>query len=333
MSPIKLICMKFIKSLTVVAALTGVGLPVAAQSSISDKPIRLVVGYPPGGGSDMVARTVGIKLSQRLGQPVVVENRPGASGMIAADAVARSRPDGYTLIMMPADSHSIAPHVYPNIRYKALEDFTYLALIGRQPMALVVRNGVPVNNAQEFIEYARKRGEEMTFASYGVGSSSHVAMAMLEQHGNFKIRHIPYPGSAPALAAVLSGTVDAMMMPTPLAIPNAQSGKLKIIGVAAQKESSVAVGQPHFGAQGVPVDASAWVGIMGPANMPAEIVGKLNQALTQVLQDEAMKKSLEATGTEVIADQNGLSQLKNFYSTEYARWGSAVKGAGIKADQ
>lgn len=333
MKTLKLTSMKLAQVLTVAAALTGLSLPAAAQSNASDRSIKLVVGYPPGGGSDIVARTVGAKLAQKLGQPVIVENRPGASGMIAADVVARSRADGSTLIMMPADSHSIAPHVYPNIKYKALNDFTYLALIGAQPMALIVRNDVPVSNVREFIEYARKQGQDMTFSSYGIGSSSHVAMAMLEQYGNFKIRHIPYPGSAPALAAVMAGTVDAMMLPTPLAIPNAQSGKVKMIGVASQKESSVAVGQPYFGSQGVPVDASAWVGIMGPANMPAEITARLNQALTQILNDEALMKSLEATGTQVIANQNSLPQLKNFFSTEYVRWGDAVKAAGIKAGE
>lgn len=325
--------MKLVHAVMMAAALAGFSLPAAAQSNASDKSIKIVVGYPPGGGADMVARTVGARLSQKLGQPVVVENRPGASGMIAADAVARSRADGHTLIMMPVDSHSIAPHVYPNIKYKALNDFTYLALIGRQPMALVVRNGIPVTNVREFVDFARKQGQEMTFASYGIGSSSHVAMAMLEQYGSFKIRHIPYPGSAPALAAVMSGTVDAMMLPTPLAIPNAQSGKIRMIGVATQKESTVAVGHPFFGSQGVPVDASAWVSIMGPANMSADVTARLNQALSQILQEDALIKSLEATGTQVIANQNSLAQLKDFFSTEYVRWGGAVKAAGIKVDE
>lgn len=325
--------MKFVQVLVMAAAMTGLSLPTAAQAIASNQAIKLFVGYPPGGGSDIVARAVADKLSQNLGQPVVVENRPGANGTIAAELVARSRPDGQTLLMMPVDSHSIAPQVLTNVRYKPLQDFTYLALIGAQPMALVVRNGVPVSNVREFIDYAKKRGQGMTFASYGIGSSSHVAMAMLEQYGGFKIRHIPYPGSAPALAGVMSGTVDAMMLPTPLAIPNALSGKVTMIGVATQKESSVAVGQPYFGAQGIPVDASAWVSIMGPANMPAPITAKLNQALTQILQDEGLRKTLENTGTQVIADQNSLPQLKHFFSTEYVRWGDAVKAAGIKLDE
>lgn len=307
--------------------------PLHAQAQFPDKPIKMVVGYSAGGGSDVLARSISSKLSQRLGQPVVVDNKPGASGMIGAEYVAKSKPDGYTLIMMSADSHSIAPHVYPKMRYSTTQDFTPLALIGFQPMGLVVRTGIPVTTVKEFIEYAGSSKEALTFSSYGIGSSSHVAMAMLEQYGGVKLRHIPYPGSAPAIGAVIAGVVDAMMVPTALAIPNHKNGKVKLIAVATEKESAVAAGYPTFASQGIPLDTSIWMGIMGPANIPAATVMLLNEELNAVIADEGVRRTLQNTGTEVLNEKASSERFKAFSESESGKWGQAVKKAAISISE
>ena len=243
---------------TVVAAalLAAATCGTNALAQFPEKPIKMVIGYPSGGGSDVLDRSIASKLSQRVGQPVLVDNKPGASGMIGTDFVANSKPDGYTLIMMSADSHSVAPHVYSRMRYDAAQDFTAIALIGFQPMALLVRNGIPVSTVRQFVDYIRSSKEALTFASYGIGSSSHVAMAQLEQHSGIELRHIPYQGSAPAIGAVMAGVVDAMVVPTALAIPSHRDGRVKLIAVATQQESSVAAGLPTFRAQRMPLDTS-----------------------------------------------------------------------------
>ncbi len=294
-----------------------------------ERPVKIVVGYPAGGGADSVARSVGNKLSERLGVPVVIENKSGASGMIAADMVAKSKPDGYTLLMMPADSHSIAPHVYQGIKYDALKDYTYLTLIGRQPMALIVQNSLPVENIHDFIKLAKEKGDSLTYASFGIGSSSHVAMAMLEQYGDFKMRHVPFQGSAPGLVAVMGGVVDAMMIPAPLAIPSAKEGKIKLLGIAAQHESSVAVGQPYFGTENIPIDASVWVGIMGPAGLPDAVAKKLNTELALAIKDEGLRTTLLNTGTEPNDGDNSIEFLGDYYQAEYKKWGEAVEASEI----
>ena len=206
---------KFLRWLASIFLFTVGGFLLAAPAlaDYPDRPIKLVVAYPAGGATDVTARAVAQRLSERLKQAVVVENRAGAAGMIGTDYVAKAAPDGYTLMFTAADTHSINPHVYPKITYDARKDFTPIAQVGYLPIALIVSPQLQAKNVAEFIALARKSPGKMSYASFGVGSSGHVAMEMLNIQSKIELLHVPYQGAAPAIAAVMAGQVDAMMVP------------------------------------------------------------------------------------------------------------------------
>jgi len=214
------------KCLTAAAGLAvTLGLAFAATTlsvraaDYPDHPIKMVVAYPAGGATDVMARAIAQRLGDRLKQPVVIDNRPGASGQIGTDVVAKSAPDGYTLIFTAADTHSINPHVYPKIAYDARRDFTPVAQVGYLPLALIVNPSVKATNVKEFIALAKAQPGKLTYASFGVGSSSQVAMEMLKAETKIDLLHVPFQGAAPAVTAIIGGQVDAMMVPLTLAAP------------------------------------------------------------------------------------------------------------------
>lgn len=301
-----------------------------AQGTYPDRPIRLVVPYNAGGGTDVLARSVAAATSKILKQSVVVENRPGASGMIGSDYVAKSAPDGYTLVMTAADTHSVNPHVYPKISYDARKDFIPVAQVGLLPYALVINPKIKANNLQEFIALAKSQPGKLTYASWGVGSSSQVAMEMLIVMQKLQILHVPFTGAAPAMTAVLGGQVDAMFVPLSLAVPNAQAGKVKILGLGAPKRFADAPNVPTLVEQGVDLNTSPWIGILGPAKMSPAAAETFANALIQAGKEPGLQEALTKGGLIIeILDPKRFGQ---FLSTEYDRWGATVKAAGIKAD-
>ncbi|HYG45571.1 MAG TPA: tripartite tricarboxylate transporter substrate binding protein, partial [Bordetella sp.] len=231
----------------------------------------MVVPYPAGGSTDVVARAIAQHMGARLKQPVIVDNKPGASGMIGTEWVAKSAPDGYTLEFTASDTHSINPSVYRDIRYDAKRDFTPVGLVGYLPLALVARASLPVDTTAELIVLARQKPEQLTYASYGVGSSSQVAMEMLNTSTGIKLLHVPFQGAAPAMTAILAGQVDVMMVPLTMADPNYRAGKVKILGVALQKPFPGLEDLPTFESQNLPISARAWLGIFGPAKLPEPV--------------------------------------------------------------
>ena len=195
------------------------------------RPVKIIVTFPPGGGMDTMARLIAGPLGDRLKQPLVVENRPGASGLIGAEAAAKSPADGYTLLMGSADTHAINPAVFTNIRYDAIKDFAPVALLGDLPMTLIVNPNVKANSIAEFIALVKANPGKMTYSSWGIGSGSQIAMETLLQPAGGKMLHVPFPGSAPAIAALMGGQVDAMMVTLPTSEPNHVGGKVRILGV------------------------------------------------------------------------------------------------------
>lgn len=305
-------------------------LPVPAAAEYPEKPIRLVVPWPAGGGSDVVARVVAQPLGERLKQPIVVENRPGANGAIGSDVVAKAAKDGYTLVWVTADTHAINPHVYPKLNYDPRRDFAAVGIAGYFPYALVVNPAFPAANVADFVAQAKQRPGKITFASWGIGGSAHVAMEMFKQQGGFDVLHVPFQGAAPAMQAVIGGQVDSMIVPMSVADPHSRGGRVKMLGLAAPSRFPGAPELRTFAEQGVPVNAGTWVGIMAPAGTPRDILLRLNRALNSVIESQQTRQALLKLNTE--PSTMTVEQFKSFVDGEYERWGKTVREAKIKAD-
>jgi tripartite-type tricarboxylate transporter receptor subunit TctC len=301
-----------------------------ASAQYPEKPVRLVVPWPAGGGSDVVARVVAQPLGERLKQSVVVENRPGANGAIGSDVVARAPKDGYTLIWVTADTHAINPHVYPKLTYDPRRDFAAVGMAGYFPYALVVNPRFPAASVAEFVAQAKQHPGKITFASWGIGGSAHVAMEMFKQQGGFDVLHVPFQGAAPAMQAVIGGQVDSMIVPMSVADPHARGGRVKMLGLAASNRFAGAPDLRTMAEQGVPVNAGTWVGIMAPAGTPGDILARLNRELNAVIVSQPVRETLLKLNTE--PSTMSVEQFKAFVDSEYERWGKTVRDAKIKAD-
>ena len=314
-------------------ALFTLAWPHALAQNYPERPIRMVVAWPAGGGTDSVARIVARHLGERLKQTVIVENRSGASGVVGTEYVARAEPDGYTIQYTVADSHSINPHVFSNVRFDALADFTPVSMVGSMPNALVVNPKVPVNTVAEFIQAARENPGKYTYGSWGVGSGGHIRMESFNNFAGIKTLHIPYQGSGPALLALVSGQVDAMMAPYGLAEANWKAGKVRMLAVDTPTRMEVAPGLPTFAEQGVPLSFSFWQGILVPARVPAHVVNRLNQEMTAILANPQVRAELSKAGVTVGA--MGVTSIKDtrvYFESEFVRWGKVIKEARITAE-
>ncbi len=306
--------------------------PALAQQTYPDRPIKMIVAWPAGGGTDSVARIVARHLGERLKQPVVVENRSGASGMVGTEFVARAAPDGYTIQYTVADSHSINPHVFPNVRYDALKEFTPVTMVGSMPNALIVNPKVPAKTIDEFIKLARENPDKYTYGSWGIGSGGHIRMEAFNKFANIRTTHVPFQGSAPALLAVVAGHVDAMMAPYGLAEQNWRAGQVRILGVDTPNRMERAPEAATFAEQGVPLDFSFWQGVLVPARTPEPIVARLNQEMRAVLDDPGARAELSKVG--VMVGSLGVTASKDskaYFESEYERWGKVIREAKITA--
>jgi tripartite-type tricarboxylate transporter receptor subunit TctC len=300
-----------------------------AAAEYPTKPIKIIVTFPPGGGMDTMARLISGPLGDRLKQPLVVENRPGASGLIGAEAAAKSPADGYTLLMGSADTHAINPAVFTNIRYDAIEDFAPVALLGDLPMTLIVNPNVKANSIAEFLALVKASPDKMAYSSWGIGSGSHIAMETLLQPADGKMLHVPFPGSAPAIAALMGGQVDAMMVTLPTSEPTHVAGKVRILGVTPIRRPA---GSPDYPRAGMPADVAIWVGVFAPAKTPPEIVNQLNRELKAMMDAPAVRASFAKTGLEVVPTVGAPAEFARFVQASYAAWGKTVRAANIKVD-
>jgi tripartite-type tricarboxylate transporter receptor subunit TctC len=301
-----------------------------ASAEYPDKPIRLVVPWPAGGGSDVVARIVALPMGERLKQSVVIDNRPGANGAIGSDVVARAPKDGYTLIWVTADTHAINPHVYPKLTYDPRKDFASVGIAGYFPYALVANPAFPASSVAEFTARAKQNPGKVTFASWGIGGSSHVGMEMYMQQAGIQALHVPFQGAAPAIQAVVAGQVDAMVVPMSVADGYAKGGKLKLIGLAAPNRFAGAPDLKTMAEQGISVNAGTWVGIMAPAGTPPEVLAILNRALNATIESAATREALLKLNTE--PSTMSVPQFKAFVDSEYDRWGKTIRDARIKLE-
>ena len=307
-----------------------------AQGAFPNKPVRIVVPFPAGGTTDIVARLISTDLQKTWGQPVVVENRAGAGGGIGADAVAKSPPDGYVMLMGTVGTQAINLPLYTQgggkLSYHPLNDFTPITNIAAVPNVMVVPASLPVNSVKEFIEYARARPGKLNMASSGNGTSIHMAGELFKNLTKIYMVHLPYRGSAPALQDLIAGNTQVMFDNLPSALPQIKAGKLTALAVTSG-ERSVALPDVPTIAEAGPVkgfEASSWFGLLAPAGTPPEIVNRLQQETAKALATPALKERLVSQGA--IPSGNTPAQFTQFIAAEAKKWAQVVKTSGAKVD-
>jgi len=304
----------------------------ASAQSYPNKPIRLVVPYPAGGPLDIMARAIGQKLTEAWKQPVVVDNRAGAGGNIGADFVAKSAPDGYTLLMGAVATHAINPSLYSKIPYDPVKDFAPVALVAQVPNILVVNPALPAKTVQELIDLARAKPGYLNFASGSTGSTGHLAGELFNTMAGVKMVHIPYKGAAPATADLLGGQVQLMFDNLASALPNVKAGKLRALAVTTLARSPAMPDLPTIAESGLPgFDLTTWFGILVPAGTPPEIVARLNAEIVRALNAKDMRERLEKMGAEPPAN-NTPEHFAAFIRAEAAKYAKVVKESGAKVD-
>jgi tripartite-type tricarboxylate transporter receptor subunit TctC len=303
---------------------------VAAAQAYPAKPLRMLVGFAPGGANDILARIVAGRMSESLGQPVVVDNRPGNSGLIAAEALAKAPPDGYTLMLGSTGTQTMAPHL-SRLAFDALNSLAPVSLVGSTPSALVVKPGLPVQNVQELIEHARRRQGQVTYASSGNGTTLHLAAALFASLAEVQMVHVPYKGNAPALNDVVGGQVDLMFSALPPLLPLARAGKLRILAVGSLERHRSAPEIPTVDEQGLRgYEAGTWYGVLTTAGTPAPVLERLAAEVRKALQDPKAREAIVAQGVDPRSTTP--AEFGELFRAEYARWGKFIKDAGIRAD-
>ena len=318
-----------VKTILIAVALAVVA-PVVSAQNFPTKPVRILVGFGAGGATDIVARTLAQSLTADWKQNVLVENRAGASGMIAAEMTAKAPPDGYTLMITPQTSLAVAPALYGKAPYDTMRDFTPITLTGYTPLLMVVHPSFPVKNFKEFIALAKKSKEPITFGSGGVGSSPHMAGELMAAQLGIKITHVPYKGENPALADTVGGQIPVMFGNLPVAIPHVQSGRLRGIANTWSTRSPLAPEIATVAEAGFKDYAIAtWFGLLGPANMPPELVARIQRDTARMFNTPATKEKLTGMGVDLVL--NSPEQFREYLRTAIARYTKVIKDAGIKA--
>lgn len=312
------------------ALLLATGAASAAAQAYPHKPIRLVVPYPPGGIGDTLARELGTQLGTRLGQPVIVDNRPGASQMIGAEAVARSAPDGYTLFLGSLSSLVLNSYSHKSITYDGFKDFAPVSMFFNTPLYLVVNPAMPVKNVQEFVAYAKAHPGKISFGSIGTGSSLHLAGEMFKTAAGVDMLHVPYKGSVPAVTDLMGGQIQAMFDAGTSSLPQARGGKLRVLGVTSGKRASGTPDIPAI-AETVPgYDASFWFAIVAPAGTPKPIVDRLSSEINAILKQPALRDRYKGDGVELSGSTP--EELAAQMRADLPRWTAIQKHAGVKPE-
>jgi len=302
-----------------------------AQAPYPAKPIRLVVPFPPGGTTDILARIVAQKLTEAWGQPVVVDNRPGAGGNIGAELVAKSAPDGYTLLMGTVGTHAINASLYAKLPYDHVKDFAPVILVAGVPNVLVVNPSVPVNSVAELIAYAKANPGKLNFASSGSGTSIHLSGELFRTMAGVQITHVPYKGSAPAIADLVGGQVQLMFDNLPSSLAQIKAGKLRALAVTSDKRAPALPDVPTMAEAGLPgFEASSWFGVLAPAGTPPAIVGKLHAEIAKWLATPDAREKLSAQGANLAGF--GPEEFARYIGSETAKWAKVVKESGAKVD-
>jgi tripartite-type tricarboxylate transporter receptor subunit TctC len=312
------------------AALAILSFDVAAQP-YPNKPIRLMVPFPPGGSTDIVARIVAQKLGAQLGQSLVIENRGGAGGTLGTAVVAKAPADGYTLTVGTTSTHVVAPSVYQKLEYDPVKDFAPISLIAVTPYLLVVNPAVPAKNLKELVGLMKAQPGKLNYASAGVGSTTHLAMEMLKSVSNTYALHIPYNGNGPAGTAVIAGQVEILFGSLPAVLPHAKSGRVRALAVGTPKRSPSLPDVPTVAESGYPgFDASLWLAFMAPAGTPAAVIERLQKEIVAAVNSKETSESLDKNGAEPLTSTP--AELAAMIKDGVAKYATVVKAAGVKPE-
>ena len=319
------------KSAVVVAVLTVLSCDLCLAQPYPGKAIRFIVPYAPGGGTDITARAIAQKLTGALGQPVVVENRSGAGGIVGTDAAAKAQPDGYTIVIGTTGPLAINPSMYSKLPYDVFRDFAPISLIATAPHVLVVHPSLPSRSVKELVALAKRRPSQLTFSSGGIGGSNHLSAEMFNVMAQVQTVHVPYRGAGPAVIAVVSGEVSFAFLDVLATLPHVKSRRLRGLAVTGAKRSNAAPELPTMAEAGLPGYLSGvWYGILAPARTPKEIIDRLNHEVVRALRDDEIRARMTAEGTEVVASSP--DEFAKFIKTENERWARVVRQARVRAD-
>ena len=321
---------RFLRPSVAAAALLLSLCAAAASAQYPSRPIRLLVPNPPGGATDTIARVVAPRLGEALGQPVVVENRPGSNGNLSSELAARAAPDGYTLLLGQDSQIVISPHLYANLPVDTLKDLAPVATLVTTQMVLATNSALPVNNLQEFLEYARRARPPLAYASIGNGSQHHLTMEMLKARAGIELVHIPYKGGGPATIALLAGEVPVMFGGNSVT-GHIRAGKLRGLAVAGKKRSATFPELPTLSESFPGFEVTAWIGIFTAAGVPAPVISRLHGEINRLLSSTDMREKVRSVGglEPFISTPEEFSAL---IRTEHAKYGEAVKAVGVKID-
>lgn len=303
---------------------------VLAQAYPS-KPIRMIVPFPAGGGVDYIGRLVGKGVSERLGQQVIIDNRPGANAILGLEVLKAAPPDGYTIAAASAGPLAVNPFIYSKLPHDTLRDFTQIASMCNFPLLLVVHPSLPVKNVKELIALARSRPGEISYASPGAGNSSHLAGELFNSMAKVKILHVPYKGMAPAVVSTVSGEAPILYASIPPILPHVRSNRVRVLGVGNAQRIPTLPDVPTISEAGLPgYEAYAWGGMIGPANMPRDVVMKLNAAIVDTLKQKDVIDKMLADGT--VPTPSSPEEFTAYMKAELKKWGAVVKMANIKLE-
>lgn len=302
----------------------------AQAQTYPTKPIRLIVPFPAGGATDLFARSLSQKLGERLGQSVVVDNKPGAGGTLGSDLAAKAAADGYTLLLSTTSTHSIGPNLNPKIPYDAMRDFTPIGQVGNAPSIMLVPNNSPAKTVQEWIEYARKNPGKLNYASSGNGTIVQLTAELFKSQANLFVVHIPYKGTALAIPDLVSGKVDVLFDSLPTGLPHVKEGRLRALGVTSAKRTPLAPDLPPISDVLPGYESTTWFGLFGPKGLPPEVVTRVNMAANQVLKDPEVVDRLTRLGIEPVGGTP--AQFTAMLTTELSKWKKIITERKITLD-
>jgi tripartite-type tricarboxylate transporter receptor subunit TctC len=315
-----------------VALLFSVAAQPAQADDFPNRPIHIVIAFPPGGPTDFVGRIVAEKTKDTLGQSVIIDNKPGANGTLGGEFVAKSDPDGYTLFLTTAGAVTVSPHIMAGIHYDALRDFAPIALVTTVTEVLVVTPQFGIKTVKELVALAKEKPGTIPFASTGIGSPPHLAQELLDASAGVQFLHVPYRGAAPALTDLLAGQVKVLSADVPVLIAQIKAGTVVAIGAAGQKRDAILPDVPTLAEQGYPnTDASNWYGLLAPAKTPAAVIAKINDAVNAALNDPPTHDKLVQAGATPAGGSP--ESFGTFMKAEYEKWGRVVAERGIKDTQ
>lgn len=325
--------MRSIASLALAAAV-GFGLlqpgSAVAQEDFPNRQVTLVAAFPPGGTVDLLARTLGQRLMEKWKQTVIVENRPGASGIVGSQAVARAAPDGYTLMVVPM-THVTNSSLLPNVPYDPLKDFTPISLLATQPLMLVVNPAFPAKSVADLITLAKSHPGKYNCGSGGNGTSQHLACELFKSSTGVDLRHVPYRGNAQAMTDVIGGQIELMFDQMATAVPHVKGGKVRTLGVSTAQRSQAMPDVPTVAEAGAPgYEATAWFGVVGPAGMPPALAGQISEAFRQAMRQPDVQESLGSQGLVLVGSKP--EEFRSYIDEEFGKWAAVIRKAGIQAN-